>query len=144
MAEMELDGCALTQWDTGRRVLLRGDPDRVHFAHDKRGRAYVVVPYEEGGETYAAIPDVLLQEGREVLAWEFEDGRTTGFAAFRVRPRARPDTYACDPDVVETVESLRAWVEEKVSEAEGCECAPCSDEDIDGLFAAQRGGADAS
>lgn len=112
MAGIRVDGGPVWRWDTGRSVLLGRAAPYAHFAAEGQDEALVVAA-EEGR---AEIPSQLLAAGGTILCWTSEGGRTTGSTAIAVIDRPRPTDYVYEPTEVETVESLKAWVEERISE----------------------------
>lgn len=95
-----LDG-DLYQWDTGRVVLV--DPNsgydvhEVHFSNRKLDFAYVVKTYEENGNTYCAIPNILLQQSYDIYCYEVRENaegeESISTTIFKVTKRNRPLDY---------------------------------------------------
>lgn len=102
------------QWDSGRSVEAPG-ASRVHFAWDGSDEALVVAV---GGDGLADIPSQLLQRAGDLLCWAVEGDATTGSDVIRVSARPRPSDYVYTPTQVETVEGVKAWVEERIAEIE--------------------------
>lgn len=116
--EIKVEGCGpLYQWDVGRRVFIDGlDPgSEVHFSLKGADRAYVVEPDGE----HAPIPNQLLSDGRDVIAYAVCGGQTVASATLMVRRRARPDDYAYEQTEVAVV-ATQKWVLEQI---EGLGCA---------------------
>lgn len=91
----------LYQWDTGRVVLV--DPSskynihEVHFTNRKMDFAYVANTYTENGNTYCAIPNILLQQYYDIYCYEVrenDDGEeSVSTTVFKVIKRNRPQDY---------------------------------------------------
>ena len=109
---IKIIGGPVWQWDSGRRVEARGAFE-VHFAREGADAALAVRVDEDGT---AEIPNQLLTEDGIVLAWRWDGARTGGAVSIPVAGRAKPSDYICTPTEVETVESLKAWVEERIAE----------------------------
>ena len=101
MAILEIIGTPLYQWEKGRKVRVnqkRGVTiDSVDFSHEGDKDALVVKPREEGGIIVADIPNILLQDDRNIVAYTVmasADGvETLQDDVFRVRQRAKPSDY---------------------------------------------------
>lgn len=116
---ISVQGGPVWQWDTGRAVEVRsGTAERVHFARPDDEEALVVETVQEGGRKTAEIPTQLLSEPGTVTCWIWEDGRTTASLSIPVVARPRPSDWVYTPTQVETVESLKEWVEERIGEIE--------------------------
>lgn len=97
----------LYQWDTGRVVLIEPENGyiihEVHFATRKMDFAYVAKTYEENGNTYCKIPNILLQQYYDIYCYEVrenDDGEeSTSTTVFKVIKRNRPLDYIyTDPE----------------------------------------------
>ena len=96
-----LVGGNLYQWDTGRVVLV--DPDseytihEVHFSTRKLDFAYVANTYTENGNTYCAIPNILLQQYYDIYCYEVRENadgeESVSTTIFKVIRRNRPLDY---------------------------------------------------
>ena len=96
-----LVGGNLYQWDTGRVVLV--DPDseytihEVHFSTKKLDFAYVANTYTENGNTYCAIPNILLQQYYDIYCYEVRENadgeESVSTTIFKVIRRNRPLDY---------------------------------------------------
>ncbi|MGN1027790.1 MAG: Ig-like domain-containing protein [Faecousia sp.] len=111
-----LDG-RLYQWDTGRRVALHPltgqTADEVHFSNNGKD-ALVVKPALEGSVLVASIPNILLQEAKNVAAYAVmvsDTGeRTTYGRNLPVFPRAKPADYAYTETELADYKALEARV----------------------------------
>lgn len=96
---IQLVGDELYQWDTGRIVQIESDSPihEVHFTTRQMDFAYVVETYNEGENTYCAIPNVILQSSQKIYCYavkENSDGEeTVSTTVLSVNKRNRPDDY---------------------------------------------------
>ena len=119
MATIELDGKALTQWDTDRWVVLKlaenESVNEVHFANSLCGEALVVAVESNK----APIPNVFLQSSRKLKVWlvAYTDNgeRAVDVATvFNVTERPKPVDYVYTETEVRSYEAL----EERIKELE--------------------------
>lgn len=86
----------LYQWDLDRRIIVN-DPKicEVHFCNRTSDCSLVVKVYtDDTYKTYAAIPNILLQEARPIRAYAYcDDKYTLTEQQFTVKARTRPDDY---------------------------------------------------
>ena len=95
-----LDG-DLYQWDTGRVVLIdprmENEVKEVHFTNRKMDFAYVARTYSKDGNTYCAIPNILLQQYYDIYCYEVRDNsdgdESISTTIFKVIKRNRPLDY---------------------------------------------------
>lgn len=121
-----LDG-DLYQWDTGRVVLIdpriENEIKEVHFTNKKIDFAYVAKTYSKNGNTYCAIPNILLQQYYDIYCYEVrynDDGEeSVSTTIFNVTKRNRPLDYVyTEPEkytyreLEERIEKLEASFEE--------------------------------
>lgn len=105
----------LFQWDTGRCVEVDGKASYVHFAwQGARDPALVVQVRTIEGFRVAEIPNVLLQESRSIDSYAWADGGTLEHKRFKVIARAKPSDYVYVPTAVESVESVKEYVDERM------------------------------
>lgn len=101
MDTLKVDGGALYQWDTGRRVVVKPAEgctvNEVHFANPDGPDAYIVELKTEGDRILAPIPNILLQGPGHIhvfAAITTADGRRTICdKIFNIRPRQKPADY---------------------------------------------------
>lgn len=110
---VQVIGGPVWQWDSGRRVSAPGD--EAHFARPGDDEA-LVVPVD--GDGLADVPSQLLQSAGDLFCWAVEGDATIGSTVIRVSARPRPSDYVYTPTEVETVEGVKAWVEERIAEIE--------------------------
>ncbi len=112
----EVSVFGLTQWDKGQKLSLSFDnmPEnfQVHFSSRGSSDAVVVEAYAQAGMAVVDIPDELLINDSDVLAWIYltgeNSGETVGKATLYVKPRPRPKGYMEDlvPSQQQTVENI--------------------------------------
>ena len=117
----------LYQWDTGRVVLIdprmENEVKEVHFTNRKIDFAYVAKTYSKNGNTYCAIPNILLQQYYDIYCYEVrynDDGEeSVSTTIFSVIKRSRPLDYVyTEPEkytykqLEERIEKLEASFEE--------------------------------
>lgn len=112
--EISVTGGAVWQWDAGRTVSAAG-ADEVHFARPGDDEALVSAV---GADGLADVPNQLLLEPGDLLCWARVGEETVGSAAVPVLARSRPSDWVYTPTQVETVEGVKAWVEERISQIE--------------------------
>ena len=119
-----LIGGDLYQWDTGRYVLVVPDKGsvthEVHYSTGKMDYAYVVKTYEKDGGTYCAIPNILLQQYRDIYCYEVQENEngeeTVTTTVFSVTRRNRPVNYVYTEPEKYTYKDLENRIE-KLEEA---------------------------
>lgn len=111
----------LWQWDTGRRLKIIGIPItedivEVHFAIDGSKEADRSLGKAEGGAIIADIPNVLLQAGKNLIAYIYITTETEGFTVCKayiyVKPRAKPKDYE-EPEHEELLRQLLNEIKKK-------------------------------
>lgn len=116
MSQISIIGTPLYQWESGRRlkiVPLSGMRiDSVHFSNYGDSEALVVKPKEENGQIIADIPNILLQDDRNIVVHSVnvsEDKvETIRECVFPVRKRAKPSSYVYTETEVLNYSSLDA------------------------------------
>lgn len=96
----------LYQWDTGVELLVDVECSQVHFANKVFGRSVDV----EVVDGIAKIPDILLQNDKDLVVWGFvgtaENGYTRVSKIFKVNRRNKPEEYVFTPTDQITLESV--------------------------------------
>lgn len=103
----------LFQWDLNKQIPC-SFPE-AHFACVGSKDALIVKA--NGGN--ASIPNVLLQEGKDIMFWFMESGAVADSGRIRIITRAKPADYVYTESEVITFESLVAKVESVVGEITG-------------------------
>lgn len=99
----------LFQWDLNKQIPC-SFPE-AHFACVGSEDALIVK--SNGGN--AQIPNVLLQEGKDIMVWMMEDGAVADSGRIRIVTRAKPADYIYTESEVITFESLVAKVEDVIA-----------------------------
>lgn len=107
------------QWDSGKSIAV-DSPCQVHFAPIGATRALVVAANGDA----CPIPNQLLQEPKDIMAWVVRDGSVSESCRVRVTSRPMPSDYVLEPTDVETVESVtEAMVAAVTSSLKGVDSA---------------------
>ena len=99
----------LFQWDLNKQIPC-SFPE-AHFACVGSEDALIVKA--NGGNV--SIPNVLLQEGKDIMVWMMEDGAVADSGRIRIVTRAKPADYIYTETEVITFESLVAKVEDVIA-----------------------------
>lgn len=99
----------LFQWDLNKQIPC-SFPE-AHFACVGSEDALIVKA--NGGN--AQIPNILLQEGKDIMVWMMEDGAVADSGRIRIVTRAKPADYVYTESEVITFESLVAKVEDVIA-----------------------------
>ena len=122
--EREISVFGLTQWDKGQKLALSFDnmPKnfQVHFSSRGSGEAVVVEADSEGGTAVVDIPDEMLINDSDVIAWIYltgeNSGETVGKITMYVRPRPRPKGFMEElvPSQQQIVENMLKDIKENL------------------------------
>ena len=99
----------LFQWDLNKQIPC-SFPE-AHFACVGSEDALIVKA--NGGN--ASVPNILLQEGKDIMVWMMEDGAVADSGRIRIITRAKPADYIYTETEVITFESLVAKVEDVIA-----------------------------
>ena len=99
----------LFQWDLNKQIPCSFL--EAHFACIGSEDALIVKA--NGGN--ASIPNILLQEGKDIMFWFMEDGAVADCGRIRIVTRAKPADYIYTETEVITFESLVAKVEDVIA-----------------------------
>lgn len=111
---IQLIGGELYQWDTGRIVQVIPDDGtvvhEVHFSTSNMDFAYVVKTYSEADNVFCAIPNIILQQYRNIICYEVCENdsgeETISSITFKITRRSRPYDYVyTEPELI-TLEKL--------------------------------------
>ncbi|MBQ4648801.1 MAG: hypothetical protein IJB76_06540 [Clostridia bacterium] len=104
MFKLENDRGFLYQWDTHQRLKVN-DPHitEAHFSNGTSSNAVVCEIYEEDGQRFANIPDILLQRACPINVYAFLPNYTKACYTFGVSGRPKPEDY------VYTEEEQKVW-----------------------------------
>lgn len=116
------------QWDVGQRIVIEDCPagTEMHFALKPRSTfdaikcqsqtALVVESYEENGNVYADVPNLLLQTAGTLYVYiypsEGDRAHTEREESFRIAPRPRPADYVYTEDEIKRWATLEKTISE--------------------------------
>ena len=100
------------QWDVSRTVDVDADCE-VHFALQGEPQALIV----SSSLGKASIPNILLQDGRDIIAWKVQEDKTVETKRIAVMRRAKPADYVYTETEIITFETLVAEVREAVAKS---------------------------
>lgn len=105
--EIELSNGQLKfwQWDSGQKVRV---PENVPTVHFKFGQSAVELPVTD---RWVDVPDELLQTGKDILLWTYDEDHTLDAARIPVERRKKPADYIYTPTEIKTWESLDKRIE---------------------------------
>lgn len=100
--EIELSNGQLKfwQWDAGQKVQV---PENVPTVHLKFGKSAVELPVLD---RWVDVPDELLQTGKDIMLWTYDEDHTLDAVRIPVEERLRPVGYAYTPTEIKTWEQL--------------------------------------
>lgn len=107
----------LTQWDKNQKIqiTLSSLPAvfQVHYSYKGCKEAYVVNAEANGGVAIALIPNLLLQQNKDAIAWiyasEDDSDATIKTIHLPITPRAKPSDYAYTEIEIQSVNSAAAY-----------------------------------
>lgn len=105
------------QWDLNRRLLINdASITNVHFCNKTDDCSLNVEVYEEGGNRYADVPNILLQEAWNIRAYAYcGHCYTKQKAVYKVEARSMPAEYVYTETQVATWYELEERIDEKVN-----------------------------
>ena len=115
-----LDSSKLFQWDLNRKIKIIGkeDVDEVHFSHVGDEEALVIKPIKENNILIANIPNILLQESKDIFVYLVSKDKTLKETFFTVGRREKPTDYLyTEIDILNysSLEKRLAELEEKLN-----------------------------
>jgi hypothetical protein len=119
MNTIRILGSPLYQWEVGRKVEVFPYPNRqitsVHFCHAGDAEALVVKPKIENGMTVVQVPNILLQDGANLLVYVVDvvddSIETLRECVLPVRSRPKPADYVYTETEVLTYKRLEKQIE---------------------------------
>ena len=109
----------LCQWDLNRQVKIRTTEENteVHFAQAGDVEALVVEPVAAEGGCVANIPNILLQDARNLTVYVVKQGATIASCTFQIMKREKPTEYVYTETECLTVQDFvnKALIEAKAS-----------------------------
>lgn len=108
----------LYQWDLNQKVITDDSTvDEVHFANDGHTENALIVQVKGEQTRYADIPNILLQSGENIIAYEHCNNNgeyTLRKYALEVVKRQKPDDYVYTETETKTYESLKNELDKKI------------------------------
>lgn len=99
------------QWDVDQRLVVNHDDvTEVHFSNAETDVALICEVYEESGERYADVPNILLQRPLALIVYGCCGECVRASACFRIIARAKPDDYIYTETEVRNFEILQKQV----------------------------------
>ena len=119
---IEVAGGALWQWDTDRKIKIQTWENRsvteAHFSIVGSDQALVLDVYEENGEMFSNIPNILLQQEEKIRIYLVDNNRTVGDHTESIIPRTKPDDYVYTETEIKNYEALEKKIPTKMSQLE--------------------------
>lgn len=121
MIRIEGNRTALYQWDSNQRIILNDifAGTQVHFTdeHSAESECLVVMSYQENGQIFANVPNILLQNSGTINVYiyvEKEDkAYTEYFSEILVLPRKKPQNYVyTETDVLSVTNAVNKALKE--------------------------------
>ena len=99
------------QWDVDQRLVVNHDDvTEVHFSNAETDVALICEVYEENGERYADVPNILLQRPLALIVYGCCGECVRASACFLIIARAKPDDYIYTETEVRNFETLQKQV----------------------------------
>ena len=119
---IEVADGVLWQWDTGRKIKIQTWENKsvteAHFSIVGSDQALVLAVYEENGEMFADIPNILLQQKEQIVVYLVNDERTVDYFNITIIPRAKPDDYVYTETEIKNYKTLETKIPTKMSQLE--------------------------
>lgn len=106
----------MTQWDTNQVVDV-GSPAQVHFALQGSDECLIV----ESKDSKANVPNILLQDGRDIFFWTVREGQAKDMAKIAVSHKPKPSDYVYTETEVLTYQKLERRLDDINQKIEGIE-----------------------
>ncbi len=103
----------MTQWDANQTVSV-DSPAQVHFALQGSDECLIV----ESKDSKADVPNVLLQDGRDILFWTVQEGQSIDMAKIAVSRKPKPSDYVYTETEILSFGKLEADVKALISQAD--------------------------
>ena len=108
----------LYQWDLNQKVITDDRTvDEVHFANDGHTENALIVQLKGEQTRYADIPNILLQSGENIIAYEHCNNNgeyTLRKYTLEVVKRQKPDDYVYTETETKTYDSLKSELDKKI------------------------------
>lgn len=106
----------LYQWDIDRKVIITGAAldQEVHFATKDLDEALVVKPKEENGSLTCNIPNILLQDSKDIVIYLYDGHKTFFSKTYKIIARKKPADYVYNETEILTYEKLAKELKEMI------------------------------
>lgn len=107
----------LYQWDIDRKIIITGTAldQEVHFATKDLDEALVVKPKEENGNLTCNIPNILLQDTKNIVIYLYDGHKTFFSKAYKIIARKKPADYVYNETEILTYEKLAKELKEMIA-----------------------------
>lgn len=107
----------LYQWDIDRKIIITGTAldQEVHFATKDLDEALVVKPKEENGNLTCNIPNILLQDTKDIVIYLYDGHKTFFSKAYKIIARKKPADYVYNETEILTYEKLAKELKEMIA-----------------------------
>lgn len=107
----------LYQWDIDRKVIITGAAldQEVHFATKDLDEALVVKPKEENGSLTCNIPNILLQDSKDIIIYLYDGHKTFFSKIYKIIARKKPADYVYNETEILTYEKLAKELKEMIA-----------------------------
>lgn len=107
------------QWDYDNKLIVENENiKKVHFNNGTETCALVCETYKENGLTVVNVPNILLTNHWDIIAYAYTDNYTLIEERFKVNPRSKPADYIYVETEVLDYETVLAIAEESKSIAQ--------------------------
>lgn len=106
----------LYQWDIDRKIIITGAAleQEVHFATKDLDEALVVKPKEENGSLTCNIPNILLQDTKDIVIYLYDGHKTFFSKTYKIIARKKPADYVYNETEILTYEKLAKELKEMI------------------------------
>lgn len=127
----------LFQWDTDVQVEIGRDSE-VHFAAVGATQALVVDSQERDGRFYAPLPNILLQEARDIFIYVMDGESTVDSKRVSVIARPKPEDYVYTETEVKTYDELLDEIQELAARLDSLALPIASSSTLGGIKVGQN------
>ena len=115
----------LYQWDYGQKLYIKGlnlpSTLEIHFSNKKVNEAIVMVATTEGEYTIVDIPNKLLEENKDIIAYIFythaTEGKTLKKVVLKVEERTKPQDFISEnPDASGLLEDVLNKINQNIKD----------------------------
>lgn len=107
----------LYQWDIDRKIIITGAAlgQEAHFTTKDLDEAYVLELEEEEGKIICNIPNILLQNTKDIIVYLYDGNKTIFSKSFKIIGRNKPTDYIYKETEVMTFEKLKKELKELIA-----------------------------